>query len=43
MELTGSVDLQTSNRGRKRKVTASDKEEIKKILLEEPDLTTDEI
>ena len=43
MERTGSVDLQTSTRGRKPKLSASDKEEIKKLLIEEPDLTIDEI
>lgn len=43
MKRTGSVDLQTSTRGRKPKLTAQDKEEIKKLLLEEPDLTINEV
>ena len=43
MKRTGSVDLQTSTRGRKPKLSISDKEEIKKLLLKEPDLTINEI
>lgn len=43
MRTTGSVDLQTSRRGRKPLLTDEDMSNIDKLVVEQPDITIDEI
>lgn len=43
MRITGSVDLQTSRRGRKPLLTDEDMRNIDKLVVEQPDITIDEI
>ena len=43
MKKTGSVDLRTSQRGRKKKLSAEDLNQIKSLLAKQPTLTIHEI
>ena len=43
MKKTGSVDLQTSQRGRKPALTEEDLQEINQLIMAQPDITIDEI
>lgn len=43
MKKTGSVDLQTSQRGRKPALTEEDLQEIDQLIIAQPDITIDEI
>ena len=43
MKKTGSVDLQTSQRGRKATLTEKDLHEIDQLIIAQPDITIDEI
>ena len=43
MKKTGSVDLQTSQRGRKPPLTEKDLQEIDQLIMAQPDITIDEI
>ena len=43
MKDTGSVDLRTGSRGRKPSLTSEDIENIKRIVIEQPDITIHEI
>ena len=43
MKKTGSVDLQTSGRGRKAALTEEDLHEIDQLIVAQPDITIDEI
>ena len=43
MKKTGSVDLQTSQRGRKPALTEEDLREIDQLIMDQPDITIDEI
>ena len=43
MKKTGSVDLQTSQRGRKPALTQEDLQEIDQLIMAQPDITIDEI
>ena len=43
MKKTGSVDLQTSQRGRKPALTEEDLQEIDRLITARPDITVDEI
>ena len=43
MKKTGSVDLQTSQRGRKASLTEKDLHEIDQLIIAQPDITIDKI
>nr|WP_325225242.1 hypothetical protein [uncultured Oscillibacter sp.] len=43
MKKTGSVKLQTSQRGRKPALTEEDLQEIDQLIMAQPDITIDEI
>ena len=43
MKKTGSVDLQTSQRGRKPALTEEDLQDIDQLIIAQPDITIDEI
>ena len=43
MKDTGSVDLRTGSRGRKSSLTSEDIENIRRIVIEQPDITIHEI
>ena len=43
MKKTGSVDLQTSQRGRKPALTEKDLQGIDQLIMAQPDITIDEI
>ena len=43
MKKTGSVDLQTSHRGRKPALTGKDLQDIDQLIIAQPDITIDEI
>ena len=43
MKKTGSVDLQTSQRGRKATLTAENLQDIDQLIIAQPDITLDEI
>ena len=43
MKKTGSVDLRTSQRGRKPGLTQEDLHKIDQLIIEQPDITIDEI
>ena len=43
MKKTGSVDLQTSQRGRKAALTEENLHEIDQLIIAQPDITIDEI
>ena len=43
MKKTGSVDLQTSQRGRKPALTEKDLQDIDQLITAQPDITIDEI
>ena len=43
MKKTGSVDLQTSQRGRKAALTEEDLQAIDQLIIAQPDITIDEI
>ena len=43
MKKTGSVDLQTSQRGRKPALTGEDLQDIDQLIIAQPDITIDEI
>ena len=43
MKKTGSVDLQTSQRGRKPALTKEDLQNIDQLIIAQPDITIDEI
>ena len=43
MKKTGSVDLQTNQRGRKPALTEEDLQEIDQLIIAQPDTTIDEI
>ena len=43
MKKTGSVDLQTSQRGRKPALTGEDLQDIDQLIIAQPDITIDKI
>ena len=43
MKKTGSVELQTSQRGRKPALTEKDLQDIDQLITAQPDITIDEI
>lgn len=43
MKKTGSVDIQTSRRGRKPSLTQEDLQDIDQLIIAQPDITIDEI